>query len=263
MANNISIGPNGVIAKVTAAFSTITEIDPSSVAAILEVGATLREFYPAKARNELTGFIIGRGYIIHAKEAMDLTAYVVPPFDGIAGPAVLSIIRWDQFQNADEGSPGDLENTGSIPSGATGLKRLIKADGNYIQMPGEYIENPSLLAMLGISGSNDADYDPDELLAGFYFDDYSGGGSGTANVYLTQTGTESLITTILHNNIIKLEVSGDNLLLKKSTDGTTFSTISTLSGILSGLTNLYIKAIFLDDTNRHITNAKGYGLITI
>ena len=80
MANNIIGGrPNVVIAKQTVSFSAVG-INTANVTNIFLVDDALRSFNPARTLNPITMFETGKGYYINAREDMDLTQYVGPPF---------------------------------------------------------------------------------------------------------------------------------------------------------------------------------------
>lgn len=56
--------------------------------------------------------------------------------------------------------------------------------------------------------------------------------------------------------------NGVDLLVQYSTDRTTWTTITTLGGVLTGLTQKFIKGIMINgDANRQLTSVKGFGLL--
>lgn len=177
-------------------------------------------------------------------------------------------IAWSQLSNTTDAGSGTLDNANSSAGGATATKRLVKSNGNYVQMviPATVSEADAFVLML--DNVNDANY----LWA-------SAGGGGvtslaavfslTGGIY-RQTGDDSGSVNIgissVSGHIWRLEISGDDVLLKQSTNsGSSFSTIYTFANALSGITNIYIKGVLAvgSGSQRLLNSVKGSGLVTI
>ncbi len=73
MANNIFVGPNSCVSKVTQPFSSIAGINANTIEIIYEVGAVLKSFVPGRTINGITGVVADKGYYVVAKQNVDLT----------------------------------------------------------------------------------------------------------------------------------------------------------------------------------------------
>jgi hypothetical protein len=78
MANNVSIGPNAMVAKADTSFDD-AGITSTNVLKIILVDAELKSYVPGRSINGITGFVTNKGYFLVAKQAMDLSAVLVPP----------------------------------------------------------------------------------------------------------------------------------------------------------------------------------------
>lgn len=85
MANNIiANAPNAVVAKAEVSFVD-AGLTADNTEIIYEIGAAIKSWKPGRPINGITGFETDKGYYLVAKQAMDLTAIVVPPVSGGAG----------------------------------------------------------------------------------------------------------------------------------------------------------------------------------
>lgn len=179
-------------------------------------------------------------------------------------PDTDEFLAWSQLTNMADAGSGTLDNTNSSSGGGTATKRLVKTTGNYVQqvIPNNTVENE--LFVFFISELNDGvnTWSGTDVIVGMYL-------LGTMN---TRVGTSAGGTTAdtgitpAAGEIWRLEVDGENILVKRSTNsGVSFSTVATKTGVLTGITNIYIRGILVtgDAGQRVIQNAKGKGLVTI
>lgn len=74
MANNISVGPNSRMAIVNANLADMG-LTEANTNIIYEAEGTYKSWIPGRDLNAFTTIVQGKGYIINAKQAMDLTAF--------------------------------------------------------------------------------------------------------------------------------------------------------------------------------------------
>lgn len=175
-------------------------------------------------------------------------------------PVTVENIDWTAELRAIDGGSGNLTANGSVPAGATATKRLTKATGNYVEFT---VDNPILnseTAVLVLDNVADTIYgwvDPPRVttLSAIYF-------YGTTYKFQNgdaSSGTSTDLTgTTTAGDVVRLEISGDNIIAK--INGTTKHTYT---GVLSGITNIYIKGLFATGTNKKFINTKGYGLVNL
>lgn len=181
-------------------------------------------------------------------------------------PAVEEFVAWGQLSNMADAGNGTLDNSNGSTGGGTATKKLSKVDGNYIQY---VINNPPSAAtafVLALDEDNDASYL------------WSGGGSVNtiASVYYVdnllyfQNGPTSSSTSTGLNptqgTIVRMTISGNNVIVSYSiNNGVSFTNLNTISNVLVGISNIYIKGILALGTadDRKLLNVKGYGLVTI
>jgi hypothetical protein len=166
-------------------------------------------------------------------------------------------IVWSQLQNTTTNSEGDLiaANT-NTPAGGTATKRLNKATGAYVQ----YVftsEAEMAAACLILSTADDADYNFSQSAHFSYF--YANAG----NINWFNNGAAENEGSPAAGEIFRMEISGNDLLFKHSTNGgSTFTTLDTAAGALTGKTNLYIKGSLINgSTGIKLNNVSGYNLI--
>ncbi len=355
MANNINGGaPNVVVAKQTIAFVD-AGITGTNTEVVYLVDTALQSYVPGRSINGISGFVANKGYYLVAKQAMDLTAYVVPPISGItqlstptgftatpastsqinlawsavsnatsyvvdratnsgfttglasgiysgsgtsfnvtglasattyyfrvraiaagyvdsnyatvngttqtAGGAVEDIV-WDQLSLATTPGSGDLVSIGGgTPGGGTATKKLAKANGNYVQHTMQSSPLDTQAGVLLLVPADDANYTwssgSNTIFAGIY--QYAGNYnrmSGATNGAATGMGT------VADGNIMRMEISGNDLLIKLSTNGgSSFTTLHTYTGVLTGVTDIFIKGILAAGTGA-VNKAEGLGLTT-
>jgi hypothetical protein len=166
-------------------------------------------------------------------------------------------IVWNQLSNATTNSEGDLiASSSTVPAGGTATKKLNKANGAYVQY---VVSADTAAAVLKLSPNNDADYtwnDAADMCAV-----YSNAGTVTfinGGAYDNE-GASSL------GQILRLEVSGNDVLLKSSTNGgSSFTTLDTATGVLASVTDIFIKgSMAAGAAGLMVNNAAGYNLLTI
>jgi hypothetical protein len=178
-----------------------------------------------------------------------------------AGGTVEDIV-WEQLTLATNSGAGDLTATGGTPAGGTATKKLSKVNGNYVQQTVQSSPLDTATAVLLVCAANDADYrwsNPDnEVLASVY----NFGGSLNTTTGPTNSSATGL-GAIADGNIIRLEVSGDDVLVKKSTNGgSSYTTLHTHTGVLTGITDIFVKGL-LATGGGGVNHAEGLGLVTI
>lgn len=174
-------------------------------------------------------------------------------------------IIWTQLTNAAYSSPGTIQGaSASLPMGGTASKKMAVTNGNYAQFQQDStVANNS--GALALCTDNDADYDWGDaannviIAVNQFAGDYYIMTGNTNNVATTLAGAAAA------SDIIRIEKSGNDALVKKSTNnGLTFSTIYTATGVFSGVTDCYIRAMFaVAGLSKIMLNAKGKGLINI
>jgi len=78
MANNLLVGPNVAIAKQDKTFVD-AGVTASVASIVYEVGAQIKSFVPGRSINGITGFINNKGYYIVMLQAVDWSAFLIPP----------------------------------------------------------------------------------------------------------------------------------------------------------------------------------------
>jgi hypothetical protein len=170
-------------------------------------------------------------------------------------------ISWSQLQNAVDSGSGTITGTSTIPIGGTATKKLSKANGNYV----EYINNSSDGAVLCLEAVDNANYRWNIITGNIILSSvYVYMGNAHALTGQANGGGDAVIDSASVNDVYRLEISGDDVLVKKSTDnGNSYSTLLTHSGVLTGVTNIYVVAIIAAGGSKRLNNVKGFGLINI
>lgn len=178
-----------------------------------------------------------------------------------AGGTVEDIV-WAQLQNATAPGGGDLVGAGTLPQGGTATKKLSKVNGNYIQHTVPATVGDSNAALIALDSTDNADYrwsasDNSFLATIFQF-------GGTANT--TSGPTNSSATTLASvsaGHIMRLEISGDNVLARISTNGgSSFTTLHTWTGVLTGITDIFVVGVVAIAGSTRVEHAEGLGLTT-
>lgn len=206
-------------------------------------------------------FKVDNGYVF----TVELNAFSTLPVE--------EYLVWSQLSNMTDAGNGTLDNSTAGTGGGTATKRLIKADGNYIQYNiSSTLINESEAFVFGIDNINDANYQwaggagtVTPLAAAYILPSTSEitTQTGDPNIPSSATGTGVIGTA---GSIIRLEISGDNVIFKYSTNGgASFITLATQIGVLTGITNLYIKGVLAvgSASQRILQNCKGFGIVTI
>lgn len=168
---------------------------------------------------------------------------------------------WAQLQNGTTPSAGNFTASGTLPSGATATKKLTKATGNYVQYTITSPASNCSGAALVLCAADDANYawgnTGNAIIAAIY--QYT----GTASSTTTNTGTTGTsLGSIAAGDILRMEVSGNDLLVKKSSNGgVSFTTIDTRAGIFTGVSTMTIKAIMAVTGSIQLTNVVGLGVV--
>ena len=175
-------------------------------------------------------------------------------------------LSWNQLFQATNVGSGTIQWTGVAPDcGGTATKKLVKTTGNYVQYGIGAATGDSEACVLVLAANNDANYTWNSAGNQAYIGVYHFSGDYKRFVTATNGTTVSLADTPAANDIIRLEVSGDDVIIKKSTNGgVSFSTLSTVTGALTGATNIFIKAIgAVGNANDGLFTCKGLGVVTI
>lgn len=177
-----------------------------------------------------------------------------------AGGTVEDIV-WAQLTAATNAGAGDLISTGGTPAGGTATKHLPKVNGNYVQHTVQASPIDTAACVVALAAADDANYAwssaGNTLLASIY--QYGG-------IYNTTTGPTNSSATSLgsvsNGDILRMEVSGDNILVKLSTNGgSSFTTLHTWTGALTGVSNMFVKGIMAVGSGG-VNHAEGLGLTT-
>lgn len=176
-----------------------------------------------------------------------------------AGGTVEDIV-WAQLTNSTNAGAGDLVSTGTTPSGGTATKKLAKVNGNYVQHTVQSSPIDTAANVLAICVADDANYawssSTNIVLATTFV---YGGIFNTTNGATDSSATS--LGSIADGNIMRMEVSGNDILIKKSTNGgSSFTTLHTWTGILSGVTDIFVKGIAAVGTGG-LNHGEGVGLI--
>jgi hypothetical protein len=169
-------------------------------------------------------------------------------------------IVWSQLSNTTNAGSGTVTgNNSTTPAGATATKKLTKANGNYVQFTIGSTLSDSEALIFALDDSNDANYDwtTVDLIVGVYH---------FSSAYLETTngdgeaGTISGAPTASTAAVVRLEiVNTDDVAIKING-----STVNTHTGVLSGISNIYIKAIFaVNSTDKALESCIGLGLVAI
>lgn len=180
-----------------------------------------------------------------------------------AGGTVENVV-WGQLVSATAPGNGDLVPTGTTtPSGGTATKKFGTVNGDYVQMTLPATIADADAAVLSLDDNNDASY-----VWG------SGGINLIAAVYVVSAGLYALtgssggsptnVGTVSAGYIVRLEKSGNDVLVKQSTNGgSSFTTLHTFTGVLTGIANTYIKGVHAaPTTSKILNNVEGLGLLT-
>lgn len=91
MANNVISGPNALIALDDHDLATLP-LNDANTAILYEVNGAYKSWKPNAPINAVTALVKNRGYLLIAKQGMDLTAYFAPPLpEGGGGNAVVGV----------------------------------------------------------------------------------------------------------------------------------------------------------------------------
>lgn len=174
-------------------------------------------------------------------------------------------IVWNQLSNTAYSADGNIVGTStSVPAGGTASKKMALADGNWVQWTLDATSANNDGSSLVLCPDNDADYD---------------WGDNTNNIivavnqftgsYYVMTGNTNTVTSTITgaaaSDIIRIEKSGNDAIIQKSiNNGLSFSTIYTATGVFSGVTDCYVRAMFaVNSTTKIMRSARGKGLINI
>lgn len=173
-------------------------------------------------------------------------------------------IIWEQLTNMADTGSGTLDNTNTSAGGGTASKKLAKVTGNYVQhvVPAITSENEYFVFFLSQYNDGINTWSGTDVIAGVYQ-------ATTVNIRIGTSGGGSTTDTLISpsaGEIWRFEISGDDILINRSTNsGASFSTVSTKTGVLTGITDIFVRGILVTGVSdqRVIQNAKGKGLVTI
>ncbi len=135
MANNIFTGKtNAFVARQTATFAA-AGFDASNTSIIYLVDNPLKSWKPGRTINSLTGFEVGKGYIIEALASADKSVYLIPPFtQSLAAPASFTAVPANTTTNnltwASDGLGTGFVIEFSLDSGTTWGNLATKASSD-------------------------------------------------------------------------------------------------------------------------------------
>lgn len=158
-----------------------------------------------------------------------------------------NLIVWTNVQNTVDAGSGTLNGINStLPAGATATKKIV-GDG-YLEAK---ITASASGLLLVIYSSNDGNY--------------TFPGTSTADIY-SYNGN---IYKYINSNIgpigsyawIRMRIIGNDVYYQASVDGISYDTLESDIGVLSGITNRYIKAVFASNsTSQSLQSVRGSGL---
>lgn len=109
MANNIISGPNALVAKVDVADINTMPLSAENTTRLYEVDGAFRSWSPTSTINPVTSLVKNRGYLLMAKQGMDLSQYFAPllPTGGGGGGGVTPFVT----VSGPSDLPGGTNNT--------------------------------------------------------------------------------------------------------------------------------------------------------
>lgn len=180
-----------------------------------------------------------------------------------ASTIIIEAIDWDQLlQTTDAGSGTINGNNTTEPAGGTATKKMDLIDGNYVEFTlSSTLSNSASLALV-LAQNNDANYNNgsagNTVIAGVFF---FGSNYFTYNANTSSSTNSGIAPTA--SDTVRITKSGNDAIITKITGGTP-TTIATKTGVFSGVTNAYIKAIFAVNTaTATMLSCTGRGLIII
>ena len=234
LAANTAITISGNVAGQSVAILSVTQDATGS--RTLSIGGTAITINTAANSNTLVAVIdLGGGvFAFDTNIGVATGGVVTPPAGGVEA------VVWADFANTAAGTnPGDLNGTNSTtPAGARATKKL--ATTGYVEFNIE--NNPSNALVLALDSVNDTNYtwaNSHQFIATIYHN--------SGNIMKeTNNGafTGTVIGAVGTYKWLRLEKVGNDILYKASTDGTTYTTLSTDVGLVTGVANLFVKAVF-------------------
>lgn len=172
----------------------------------------------------------------------------------------LETIVWAQLTNATTPGSGDLLMTGG-GAGGTATKKLAKANGNYVQHTMQTTPLDTTACVLALAAADDANYAWSSAGNSVLSTTYQYSATFNTTTGPTNSSATSL-GAIADGNIMRMEVSGNDILIKLSTNGgSSFTTLHTWTGVLTGVTDIFIKGIGAVGSGA-VNQAEGVGLTT-
>ena len=190
----------------------------------------------------------------------------ISKFGAVEGFPTLEDITWSQLANATNSGSGTITGANTTtPAGGTATKKFGTAEGSFVQTTIGADLTAATGNPLALDNVNDANYTWN-----------SAGNTTLANVYIfssnyqaqsgaTTGGATNTGIAAVAGDVMRLVKSGNDVLLRRSTDGgNNFTTIHTFTGVLSGITDVFIKAMFTANaTNKVVNLVKGFNMLAI
>lgn len=133
MANNVISGPNAMIALVDVADISTLPLTPDNTIQLFECAGTYKVWIPGNPINNFNNLVRNRGYLLIAREGMDLSAYFAPDLPTGGGGNVPSVNAGVDQNLPSNATSANLSGTATPVSGTTIASRLwitvIKPDG--------------------------------------------------------------------------------------------------------------------------------------
>lgn len=155
----------------------------------------------------------------------------------------MNLVSWTSLQNATDDGGGFILSNNSTPGGGRANLTIDSTQPFDITIffPLDRNLTNATVTYLSINTNNDYAWSGNVFILGVY----QFGGS----FYLPVGGYAATPLSVTGNpTSIKFVKSGNDILVKQSTDDTNYTTIQTVSGALTGLSNIYLKSLFAAPT---------------
>ena len=188
--------------------------------------------------------VITATYVPGTNKIQDTNGNLAAAFSALAvdnniSPAGPQNVVWTGLQNATDGGGGYITYGSGSPAGGRSNTIIDATQPFEITMyyPSNRGLTNAMVSYLSENTTQDYSWAANVFVLGVY--QYEGAFylpvGGYAATPLSTTGTVTAI---------KFVKSGNNILVQQSTDNTNFTTIQTVTGALTGKTNLYLKTLF-------------------
>jgi hypothetical protein len=169
---------------------------------------------------------------------------------------------WSGLTNTVDSTGGKIQGTSSsTPAGGMVTKKLVKSNGNYVQYTIDTLSNSEAI-VLSLCDTNDNNYTWSSSSNLIRIGIFNVGDGIFYTINNTASSAIGTSTTCSNGDIIRMEVSSDNILIRHSTDGGgSFSTIATQTGAFADTSTVFIKCIFAVNSSSKNITVNGLGLI--